>query len=215
MLEVGCTYSKPDMTRMFGTRGMENLKRKLIRYGVEFTVSGRGECAQFHIHDLKDPFKVYAILELNCDANTDFCKLRNFYYYYFNDEEFMAMPDEVKEHRMRECGKDISRQTIAGYVRKLEQHDMISRNTDNFIYYFAFQQEQIMTDRAEYRQAWHEYWIDRDNGLNSADAICRMYGKYGGVARKQSVPAVNGIYNKEIEYMLNLIQQSMENEIRG
>lgn len=215
MIEVGCVYTKPEMTRMFGTRGMENLKRKLTRYGIVFTVSGRGESAEFHIQELKDPFKVFAILELNCDANTDFIKLRNFYYYYFNDEEFMAMPDEVKEARMREQGRDVSRQTIAGYVRKLEQRDMISRNTDRFIYYFAFRQEQRMVEKGEYLEAWHEYWADRALGLDSVDAICRMYAKYGGVARKQSIPAVNGIYNKEIEYMLTQIQMSIENDIGG
>lgn len=213
MLEIGCIYSKPELSQMFGTRAMQGLKRKMERYGIVFSISGQGERANFRIENMKDPFKVYAILHLDCDANTDFRKLRNFYFYYFNDDEFMAMPDEVKEHRMRECGKDISRQTIAGYVQKLVQHDLISRNTDNYIYYFAFQQQQRITDRAEYCQAWHEYWIDRDNGFNSVDAICRMYGKYGGVARKQAVPAVNGIYNKEIEYMLTLIQQSIENEI--
>lgn len=213
MLEIGCTYSKPELTKMFRTKDMQGLQRKMQRYGIAFSVSGRGEQANFRIDGLKDPFKVYAVLHLQCDANTDFHKLRNFYYYYFNDEEFMAMPDEVKEHRMRECGKDISRQTIAGYVRKLVQYDMISRNTDTYIYYFAFQHKQIMTDRAEYRQAWHEYWIDRENGFSSFDAICRMRTKYGGVARKQAIPAINGIYNQEIEYMLTLIQRSIENEI--
>ena len=40
-----------------------------------------------------------------------------------------------------------------------------------------------------------------------------MRHKYGGVARKQPIPEINGIYNEQIEYMLSLIYQSIENEI--
>ena len=42
-----------------------------------------------------------------------------------------------------------------------------------------------------------------------------MIATYGGVARKQAIPQINGIYNKQIEYMLSLIQQSIENELAG
>jgi hypothetical protein len=33
--------------------------------------------------------------------------------------------------------------------------------------------------------------------------------------KKQAIPEINGIYNKEIEYMLSLIQQSIESEYEG
>lgn len=36
---------------------------------------------------------------------------------------------------------------------------------------------------------------------------------YGGVARKQAIPDINGIYNDKIEYMMGLIVQSIENEM--
>jgi hypothetical protein len=42
-----------------------------------------------------------------------------------------------------------------------------------------------------------------------------MRANYGGVARKQAIPEINGIYNEKIEYMLSLIQESIENEIGG
>ena len=70
-----------------------------------------------------------------------------------------------------------------------------------------------MTDRAEYLQAWHEYWADIGNGFCSFDAICNMRVKYGGVARKQAIPEINGIYNEKIEYLCSLIQASFENEM--
>lgn len=215
MLEIGCVYSKPELTQMLGTRSKQGIDRKLDRYGVVYEVCGRGERAVYTVKGMADPFKVFAITELGFDANTDFTKLRNFYYHFFEDDEFMAMPDEVKEVRMRKMGQDVSRQTIATYTRRLETNNLINRNTKNFIYYFAYNQEQRICDHAEYVQAWYEYWDDIDSGLNSYDAIANMRTDHGGVARKQPIPEINGIYNEKIEYMLSLIQQSIESEYEG
>lgn len=212
MLELR-KYPKAELSEMFGTRDTEGLKRKLTRYGVSFECSGWGQTLTFEIKEIADPFKIFCITELDFEANCDFTKVRNFYYYYFNDEEFMAMPDEVKEVRMRAVGYPVARQTLAGYISKLEQKDMITRNTKNFIYYFAFKQTQRITDREEYLDAWHKYWADIDSGLSSTDAINNMRADYGGVARKQAIPEINGIYNDKIEYMCSLIQQSFENEM--
>ena len=44
MLEIR-DYAKPELSAMFGTRNMENLKRKMERYGITFEVNGRGENA--------------------------------------------------------------------------------------------------------------------------------------------------------------------------
>ena len=215
MLKVGCAYSKPELTQMLGTRSKQGIDRKLDRYGVVYEVCGRGERATYTVKGMADPFKVFAITELGFDANTDFTKLRNFYYHFFEDDEFMAMPDEVKEVRMRKMGQDVSRQTIATYTRRLESNDLINRNTKNFIYYFAHKQEQRICDHAEYVQAWFEYWDDIESGLNCYDAIANMMTDHGGVARKQPIPEINGIYNAKIEYMLSLIQQSIESEHEG
>lgn len=212
MLEIR-DYSKPEMSAMFGTRNMENLKRKMERYGITFEVNGRGENAVFTIKEIADPFKIYCITELGFNGRSDFCKVRNFLHYFFNDDEFMAMPDEVKEHRMREQGQDVSRQTIANYIAKLDSKNLIDRNTNNFIYYFALKQEQRIVDREEYLKAWHEYWDDIGKGFSSVEAICRMRENYGGVARKQPKPEVNGIYTEQIEYLNTLVQQSIEKEI--
>ena len=137
MLEIGQTYPKPELSRIFGTRDKQGLDRKLIRYGIAFDVCGRGESATYTITAITDPFKVFAITELGFDGGTDFTKLRNFYYHFFEDEVFMAMPDEVKEVRMREMGQPVSRQTIANYTPRLETNNLINRHTNNFIYYFA------------------------------------------------------------------------------
>ena len=133
MLELRA-YGKPELSEMFSTRDMEGLQRKLNRYGVVFDVQGRGENAVITIREIADPFKLYCITELGFDGRTDFMKVRNFLHYFFNDDEFMAMPDEVKEHRMRKQGQNVSRQTIASYIAKLDSKNLIDRNTNNFIY---------------------------------------------------------------------------------
>ena len=109
MLEIGRTYPKPELSQIFGTKDKQGLDRKLIRYGIVFDVCGRGERATYTIKAITDPFKVFAITELGFDGNTDFTKLRNFYYHFFEDDIFMAWPDEVKEVRMREMGQWLSK----------------------------------------------------------------------------------------------------------
>ena len=166
MLELR-KYTKPELSKMFGTRGMESLQRKLNRYGIAFDVEGRGENAVFTIRAITDPFKIYCITELGFDGRTDFQKVRNFYNYFFNDDEFMAMPDEVKEYRMRKQGQNVSRQTIASYIAKLDSKNLIDRNTNNYIYYFALRQEQRIADKEEYLKAWHQRaWLQHGIDTN-------------------------------------------------
>lgn len=215
MLKENSVYTKPEMTQMLGTRSRQGINRKLKRYGVRFEVCGRGESAIYKIKEITDAFKVFAILELGCDGNTVFTKLRNFYYHFFEDDIFMAMPDEVKEVRMREMKQDVSRQTIATYIRRLERNNLINRYTNNYIYYFANKDKQRMCEHSEYARAWYNYWDDIASGLDCYDAIANMRADFGGVARKQPIPEINGIYNEKIEYMLSLIQQSIESEYEG
>ena len=183
------------------------------RYGVVFDVFGRGETATFTITNIENPFKIYCITELGFDGHTDFYKLRNYYYYYFNDIEFRSMPNEVQETRMRLVHEDISRQTIATYLRKLIHNNFICLNSNEFVYYFAYKDKQRIVEREEYISAWREYWNDIDNGYDSFTAIYNMRSKFGGVARKQEIPVINGIYNKEIELLCNLIQKDIESEL--
>ena len=212
MLDLRC-YSKDELTGIFNSRNRQTIRRKLERAGVIFEEYGRGNNWNIDIKRLNDPFQIFCMTDLGFTGGTDFYKLRYYYYYFFSDEEFMAMPDEVKEKRMRDKGRDISRQTIAGYTRKLESRNMINRRTSNFLYYFAYKQTQRFTTRSEYGRAWAEYWNNKDRGLDNRDAITLMRSKYGGVARKQAIPEINGIYNEQIENMLSLIYQSIENEI--
>ena len=212
MLELR-EYTRDELFEILGCRSKESADRKLHRWGVQFESVGRAQNLTYTIISIPDPFKVYAITELGCGGNTDFKKLREFYYYYFNDEEFRNMPDEIKESRLDEEGHHISRQTMANYTRKLSDRNMILRDGGEYYYYFAYKHTQRIVEVDVYKQAWREYWADIDSGLSSFEAIWNMRGKYGGVARKQGTPIFNAFFNDEIEYMQSLIYESLINEI--
>ncbi|MBE7052788.1 MAG: hypothetical protein E7391_00740 [Ruminococcaceae bacterium] len=206
------SYTKSEMTEIFKTKNMQGLQRKLQRIGVSFKVTGKGDNAIFTITNIENPFKIYCMTELGFDGRSDFYKIRNFYYYYFNDEEFRSMPNEVQENRMRLEHKYISRQTIANYINKLCKKNFVTKN-NSYIYYFAHKNNQRIVEKKEYCEAWHMYWSDIGKGYTSRDAIYNMIRNYGGVARKQEIAEINGIYNKDIELLRNLIQEDMEKEL--
>ena len=123
------------------------------------------------------------------------------------------MPDEVKEQRMMEKGVPVSRQTIANYIQKLVNQEWVYKDSHNYIYYFAYINTQRIATRAEYSKAWKEYWKNKEQGMDSMEAIIYMRATYGGVARKQAVPEPNAIYLNKIAELNNYIQLSFENEI--
>ena len=212
MLELK-VYSKAELGEIFGTEDTQGLKRKMQRYGIEFQTAGRGDNLTFDIIKTAAPFKVFCIDELGYDGRTDFRKLREFLYCFINDDEFRAMPDEVKAQRMRKDGKPMCRQTIANYIAKLDKINLINRNTGEFIYYFAYKDTQRIATHAEYVEAWKQYWMDKGNGADSMEAIWNMRFNHGGVARKQTIPAINGIYLDTISRLNNIICISIEDEL--
>ena len=212
MLEIKGKYKKSELVQILGSTSNQAISRKLKRYGVQFSVTGRGEQAVYQIQQIEDKFKIFAITELDCDANTDFKKLRNFYYYFLNDEEFQTLPDEMKEACMRENNKDVSRQTIANYENKLVERNYIYYGCD-YIYYFAYKNKRRVVERPEYSRAWKEYWKNKERGMDFHLAIHYMIVNYGGVARKQAIPTLNAFYLKKINEMQSYIEESIENDV--
>lgn len=212
MLELR-DYTKAEISAILKTNSKQGITRKLARWGVRFTEKGRGNNLVITVTEISNPFKVYCITELDFDAGCDFQKVRNVFYYFFNDDEFMAMPDEVKAHRLKEMNKKVTRQSIANYIAKLDAKNLIDRNTKEYIYYFAYKKKQRITDHDEYCSAWKDYWSDIDEGMNASEARWDVICKYGGMPRKQPIPQINGIYLEEINYLCDLIQESFEKEI--
>ena len=212
MLEIR-RYTKPELTAMLGTKSVANIKKKLERYNVEFDDFGRGEKAIFDIKAINDPLKVFCITELGFDANTDFRKLAYFTYCYFNDEEFMAMPDEVKSTRLDRDGKYASRQTIATYTRRFERNDLIYRNTDNYIYYFAYGKHQNITDKKTYCKAWKLYWDSIRDEATPSEAMWNVRYEFGGSPRKQAIPQTNAFHLIKIETLIKLSEEVIEEDM--
>ena len=67
-------YTIQEMSAILNTKGKQAIERKLERYDVEFTTSGRGDGVVFEIKALHDRFKVFCITELNMSAQYDFEK---------------------------------------------------------------------------------------------------------------------------------------------
>jgi hypothetical protein len=215
MIEVR-EYGKAELSTILNTNNRQGMLRKLDRWGIFYDAPrGRGNDLIIPITGIADRFKVYCITELGFNAGADFHKVRDLYYYLLNDDEFLSLPDEVKEYRLDADPKSqhISRQTIAGYTNKLINANLLWRDNYEYIYYFAYKHTQRIVERKEYLSAWHEYWSDIDSGLYSAEAIFNMRVKYGGIARKQAKTMRNVFYLKEINILQDLIQESQENEI--
>ena len=214
MIEIR-NYTHDELAEILGTNDNQGIVRKLDSWGiVHDPAKGRGNRLTINITGITNPFKVFALTELGVSPQTDFIKLRNFLYCFLNDDEFAAMPDEVKEQRMRFEGMAVSRQTIATYTRRLEALGFVAHDPKNCIYYFAYKGTQRIVERAEYLEAWHQYWADRET-MDSGYAIYRMRLNYGGVARKQPKPEYNGIYAQAIATLNSLVQQSIEQEIEA
>ena len=71
MLEFG-TYTQAEISELLGTTDTQGINRKLERYGISFERKGRSSNAVYTIQAIPDPFKMFAIIRLGFDANTDF-----------------------------------------------------------------------------------------------------------------------------------------------
>ena len=113
---------------------------------------------------------------------------------------------------MGENGHPVSRQSIAKYLEKLAVNNYINPQSGNYIYYFAYKDTQTITTREQYSKAWKEYHV-RKLQTNYFEAIMRMRRIYGGVAKKQAIPDVNGIYIDKINNLNELIIRSISDEL--
>ena len=211
MLELR-TYTIDEMLDILKVNNRQGIQRKLDRYGVEYSVSGRGSGAKFEIKSIDDEFKLFCILDLEISANTDFQKFLYFMYSFLNDDDFHWIPDEMLEIKMDERENHISRQTIANYKRILSRLELFEKVGD-YVYYFARGRTQNITDKKTYSKAWREYWENQDKGLDSREAICIMCAKYGGVARKQAIMEENAIHADTINKINDMVCKAIEKDL--
>lgn len=207
------TYTKAEISQILGTNSRSGIKNKLRTCGIIPQIEGRGDDMLLTITNIPDPFKVFCIYDLGVDPHTDFQKLRELYFYYFCDIEFRAMPDEVKENRMRGWGHPLSRQSIRKYEKYLEDKNMVGDSSE-YIYYFADGDYQRICDKEEYLEAWHEFWDNKEKYGYMLDCIEIMKDKYGGVARKQAIPDKNAIEADMVDQLTSLVVNDIENYMK-
>ena len=114
-------------------------------------------------------------------------------------------------HSAYDCVNKLNDATDRYYLTSEFYFDVL--NTGNYVYYFAYKDKRRIVEKEEYLAAWHKYWIDIQNWHCSFSAIHNMICEYGGVARKQQIPEINGIYNKEIGVLCSLIHNDIEREL--
>ena len=212
MLELR-TYAYAELSALFGTRDTQGIKRRLNNYEIEYTVEGRGALARFNINKINDPFKVFCIIDLNFAPQTDFSKLVYFFYYLFNDDEFLGLPRETMEARMKADNHTITRQTIQTYLDRLSAANLINQQSMEYRYYFAKGDTQRETTKEEYSASWKQYWQHKEQGADSRTAIAIMCADYGGVARKQQIIEINGIYNNTISQINDMVCACIEADV--
>ncbi len=133
-------YSKNELAKVLGgSNNITDMKRKLDRYNVKYTVEGRGEKAIINIKSIENPFKVYCITELKIPAGSDFKKMLYVYYEFFcsADNEFICLTDYERSAYMDMKKHYVSRQTINTYLGYLNRAGWIYNSNENCRYYLS------------------------------------------------------------------------------
>lgn len=210
MLEIR-TYQKIEIEEILKTKSRQATTKKLDRYEVVYDCGGRGDY-RIEVKEIRNPFKLYCILELEISAASDFNKLREFMYYYLCDDEFVALPDKDKSEYLNKNGRaNISRQTISKWTKQLERKKWIHFDDEKVIYYFAYKDNRIETDKVTYCKAWKNYHYDMNVlCMDASSAITSMICEYGGVARKLYLPQQNVFYTDEINTIINMVGNYIE-----
>lgn len=206
------TYKISELSAIFHSNSKQSLERKLARYEIEYTVSGRGNDVSYEITAILNKFKVFCITELGMPAQCDFQKFLHFLYYFLNVDDFRWLPDETLSLKMGENGKYASRQTIAHWKHRLETLNIITPSAD-FTYYFAQDYTQILTDSTTYKKAWREYFEAREMGADWSFAISQMKRTYGGVGRKQPIVEVSAFFTQLYELVNVCFQSEFQSDI--
>lgn len=212
MLEVR-KYSIAELSAILGSTGKQAIDRKLERYGVEYTSTGRGQSLVYDITKITDPFKVYCITKLGIPAQANFEKIRNLYYYFFCDEGFADLPlIEMAEYLEAE-GVPQSRQCVTKWIEYLRHLDYIGfTNTD--CKYYAIEKTPSKVKicheitREEYCQAWAIYHRNKiEHGSYYAYAL--MYNTLGGHPYKKPIYYQNVIMAQEIQELIDIILDTL------
>ena len=210
MLELR-TYTKNEITGILDTTDRQGVKRKLDGYGVEYTIDGWGNYT-LTITAINDPFRLFCITTLGIPAQADFDKLKTLYYHLFCCPEFATQPYEVMASKLKEEGEadPPSNKTIGKWVAYLGTIDFVAFDRDDCVYY-AIQEGQdgmrncVEISKETYCAGWRIYWEYKTKEGTDL-AYYRMYNYVGGHPCRRPKMKANGIYNKEIEQLIDILE---------
>ena len=210
MLELR-TYTKNEITGILDTTDRQGVKRKLDGYGVEYTIDGWGNYT-LTITAINDPFRLFCITTLGIPAQADFDKLKTLYYHLFCCPEFATQPYEVMASKLKEEGEAAppSNKTIGKWVAYLGTIDFVAFDRDDCVYY-AIQKGQdgmrncVEISKETYCAGWRIYWEYKTKEGTDL-AYYRMYNYVGGHPCRRPKMKANGIYNKEIEQLIDILE---------
>lgn len=212
MLEAKA-YSIAELSAILGSTGKQAIDRKLERYGIEYTSSGRGSSLTYEITKINDPFKVYCITKLGIPAQANFEKIRNLYYYFFCDEGFADLPLIEMAEYMEAEGVPSSRQFVTKWIEYLRHLDYIGFTHTDCKYFFIEKtpsKAKICHEisREEYRKAWAIYHQHKFvEGPSYAYAL--MYNTLGGHPYKKPIYYQNAIMFQEIQELIDIILDTL------
>lgn len=213
MLKI-TTYTKKDLVELFNTDRLDSIERSLKRLGYEYTKRGRGDKLELTITKTPNAFKMFCINELGVSPQTDFTLLRNFFYYFFCDEEFQQLPIGQMVEAMEQDGKTICRQTISKWIQFLEKQGIISIDNANCLYYVSFTigEKHFVEEisREDYSKAWRKYWKIRKNGGTYAEAFNAMCQVNGGTIFKKPAIEENAFYNELICDLIDVLLDDLK-----
>lgn len=213
MLKI-TNYTKQDLVEIFNTDRLDSIKRSLDRLGYKYTTNGKkGKNLVLSITETPAAFKMFCINELGIPAQSDFELLRNFFYYFFCDDEFRQLPIVEMERQMKEDGKPICRQTISKWINYLEKKDIIGFSSE-CVYYVSFsvEGEHFIEEipKEKYLEAWRRYWALKKEGCQWHQCFNAMCSVNGGTVFKKPIVEQNGIYNELIDTLIELLLDSLE-----
>lgn len=207
VLKLNNVYSRQELVEMFHTDRLDSIKRSLTRQGYEFEMLKNGKNAQMKIIKAPNMFKVFCIEELGISAQSDFHMLRNFFYYFFCDDEFQQLPVAEMERVLAADGRAISYKTIAKWISYLEEKGIIYRSITEYVYYCSISGKAVEITKEEYLKAWEVFRNTLKNTRDWNEARKKMIEVNGGAVHKTPLVQENDFYGELINSLADLVMK--------
>lgn len=213
MLELR-DYSREELIELFGTDRLDAIKAKVKRQGYRYENLGRGKSYFMRIIETPQDslVKHYCIDKLGFDTNTDFKKLRYFLQNVLSNEGFVNLQLEEMREELEKQGISISTKTLGKYQQKLKELGWTTQNYFDYVYFVYdknLQHNRYIT-KEEYKEMYSNYWntVRLDKSFDRAER--QIKEKYGNKPRKRLKDVVNGIYSRQQNELIELINAEVK-----